>query len=325
MIIVIVLIVGLVILGLILLINGDDKNKSFNKTSEESTRKYKSSLKTPKTIEIDVPNPTVVSPKRFLDFVESTTPEYLWPVYEQLQEQGLLKNLALKKAIYEKARFDIFDRPYYDSCFLDRLVNEGYIINEVNFDYKFSFPLSIKDELALYKVKDTAFVGKNVSISAKSNIYQVKLINSIIGSVPSEYSKIMDEIYPFEIYAVIENIPTEDNQCFISVNVSDLPKYVKPEKEIKEIFEIAGAFTPSRKEYIIENCNEHDTIKFEKETSNKYDKNAIKILHNNRKIGYVDREDQKEVNKLIKTGRHAIICQLEVDSNDRIDICYKFK
>ncbi len=321
----VILVIGfLVILG-ILLSRQKDNSKSLNKFSSTSIKKTYATTIDPRLVEIDVPNPTVVSPKRFLDFIENTTPEYLWPVYEQLQEQGLLKNLALKKAIYEKARFDIFDRQYYDSCFLDCLVNEGYIINGVNFDYKFSFALNIKNELSINKIRDTGFVGKNVSISAKSNIFQVKLVNLIIGSIPAEYSKLMDEISQFEIHAVIESIPTGDNQCVISVNVSELPKYFKPEKETKEVFEIAGAFTPSRKEYIIENCNEHDTIKFQKEASNKYDKNAIKILHSDRKIGYVAREDQKEINKLLKTGRLAIICHLEIDSNERIDICYKFE
>lgn len=324
----VIFIVILIILLLIIAIispasNSSKKDKLWDKLSTSSPKHVSGKFKPSDVIDIDVPNPMISLPEKFLDFIDRTSSDYLWPVYEQLMEKELLKNLALRKAIYEKARFDIFDREYYDSCFVHSLVNEGYVISEVSYLYKFSFPLHPKDEKTNQFLREVAFVGKNVSLSMNSQNIQVKLINKLLGNVSSEFVNQVEEVLSFEIYAVIEKLPTSGNECIISVNVSELPKYIKSKKEIPLSFEIAGAFVEPRKDYILQNCNEEDDIKFVHEHSNKYDNDAMKIMHKGKKIGYVASRDQSDVNKLLKKGMSAKINTISY-AGDWIDVFYIF-
>ena len=274
------------------------------------------------TMEIDVPNPTVVSPERFLDFIEKTPSDQLWEVYKKLESNNLLKNLALKKAIYDKARFDVFDREYYNSCFLEKMENVGFNIREIFYHYTFSFPLILKDESCQGFLKETSFVGKNVTVVKKKELFVVRLINKEIGYAPEEYAQKLESSLLYNCYFVIEKLPSEECECFISVNVSNEKAQLKRNPEDK-IFSVEGAFVKNRKSYINSYCMKGDAINFENEPNNVHDHNAIKIIHNKKQIGYVSRSHQVLVKRLLNKGFVAKLHEIKYDGF-RIDVYYKF-
>jgi hypothetical protein len=80
-------------------------------------------------------------------------------------------------------------------------------------------------------------------------------------------------------------------------------------------FEVAGVHVAGRKSYIRYNCNAEDNVDLVPEPRNRYDKNAIKIKHSNKLIGYVPAHENEEVAQIITQPHNAFISVIDDDGS----------
>lgn len=124
-----IVIIGIVVIIAVMANMGNVESPSANK---------------PKTIDIDVPNPTVASPEKFLDFIEKTPADYLWQVEKQLGDSGLLKDIVLAKAIREKTAGKSFDKNKFLKI-IAKIQEGNYTVDEseIPSDFKFCSCINI--------------------------------------------------------------------------------------------------------------------------------------------------------------------------------------
>lgn len=175
--------------------------------------------------------------------------------------------------------------------------NDGFIVNDVPFEYCFSFPLFFKNKDSFTKILKDAFVSRHLTVAFKNDSYFIKLAGAVIGSVPEEFIKKFEAVYKFQLYIVIEQMPTSELECIVSVNVSKNPR-PKPKSYLDNQYEVKGVFVKSRMDHLDDYCSEGDDIYFKDEYSNKYDNEAIQIICMKKLIGYVAKVDQAKINKL---------------------------
>lgn len=90
-----------------------------------------------------------------------------------------------------------------------------------------------------------------------------------------------------------------------------------------EDYEVTGVHVFSRKNYIINFCEEYDHVELFHDVNNEYSSEAIGIKHENKIIGYISRHDVEEVHKIIKMTHKAHISEIDYDGsylNVRVEI-----
>lgn len=97
----------------------------------------------------------------------------------------------------------------------------------------------------------------------------------------------------------------------------DKEKYITVSTKGKDtlLFELTGVHLPENRRYISGFVNEKDSVTLEFEPDNKYDENAIKVLHGGVNIGYVQSFETEEVKEfIIKYEYYAVIYKKEIQS-----------
>ena len=81
------------------------------------------------------------------------------------------------------------------------------------------------------------------------------------------------------------------------------------------VFNVKGTMFLSKKtiKMVAENVDSGDLLELKPEPSNKYDPHAVKVLYDERFIGYVEQESSEEISQLIKSG---------VDYNCEVVACF---
>ncbi|PIE50770.1 MAG: hypothetical protein CSA38_02045 [Flavobacteriales bacterium] len=192
------------------------------------------------TIELDVPDPEMVSPERFLSFVEETPNEYLWQVQSQLDNANKLKNIVYKRAMSEKQEFDDFDKQKYLTI-LQKL-EEGLIDEqELNIPNDYSL-VSIFDlagghiphrkEYIIFDVEE----GDEVILKPEPhNTYDKNAIaifhkKALIGYVPRKKNIDIREEIKFNFKAYVADIIYQDDYISVCIYLyRNEEKNTKPE------------------------------------------------------------------------------------------------
>lgn len=110
---------------------------------------------------------------------------------------------------------------------------------------------------------------------------------------------------------VLEKIKPENYQ----INESEIDNNYN----FKTTFKIAGVHIENRKENLIFNISEGESLILKREPNNIYDENAIAIFHEKNLIGYVPRTDIGEISEIIKFKHIAKISDI-VYKNDYLDV-----
>src|SRR5690554_2381820 len=108
------------------------------------------------------------------------------------------------------------------------------------------------------------------------------------------------------IVAVSASKPKEDES----------KKYVTISTVGKEtlLFELTGVHVPERMRYISGFVKQSDSVTLEFEPNNRYDENAIMVLHGGVNIGYVPSFETEEVKKFVtKYEYYALVYKKEIN------------
>jgi len=109
------------------------------------------------------------------------------------------------------------------------------------------------------------------------------------------------------IIAITKSRPKEnfDNNRFININTTG--------KETL-LFELTGVHVPERMRYISGFVKQSDSVTLEFEPNNRYDENAIMVLHGGVNIGYVPSFETEEVKKFVtKYEYYALVYKKEIN------------
>lgn len=73
---------------------------------------------------------------------------------------------------------------------------------------------------------------------------------------------------------------------------------------METLFNVKGIMYRPKKitKLVAEYVDMGDVLELEREPSNKYDSNAVKVLYDDQWIGYVEREASEEIAKIIESG-----------------------
>lgn len=180
------------------------------------------------TMEIDVPNPTVVSPERFLDFIEKTPSDQLWQVEQQLNNHDLLKDMILAKATREKSLGSSnFNVENYRKI-LEKVEKGNYSIEESSIPDGYSYCMTItvagtfikdRKEYILFELNEGDEVLLKPEPYNKHDKDAIAILHhsKIIGYVPAvECSVVRDEIR-FNHIAKIADIIYKDDYIDVIV------------------------------------------------------------------------------------------------------------
>ena len=209
---------------------------------------YKSGLK---TIELDVPNPNIVEPKVFLDFIRDTPSEYLWQVESNLSYSGGIKNIVLLKAIKEKSKNNTFNYNYYLKV-LEKTEKNNNTPDDFNVDklynYVYSFKIagsfiSIRKEYIIFDIEEGTEVELKRDIYNKfdSNAISVTYKNNLLGYVPKESIPEVSEIIKNKFIAKISDIIYKNDYIdviiylYISEEKNENPLYFLDNEKILEL------------------------------------------------------------------------------------------
>jgi hypothetical protein len=82
-------------------------------------------------------------------------------------------------------------------------------------------------------------------------------------------------------------------------------------------FEVVGVHIASRKDYIINNCEEYESVELFFDINNKYSDQAIAVQHEETVIGYIKEEDCSVVREFMNhpEGYNAFISALSVSDS----------
>lgn len=97
------------------------------------------------------------------------------------------------------------------------------------------------------------------------------------------------------------------NETFSSVTASGDLDYAE--------FEVTGVHIAGRKNHILNNCAEYDTVTLKHEKNNEYSDRAIVVKHEGRKIGYIAEVDVEEVHEIISEPFDAHISSIDFDGD----------
>jgi|SRR5690606_12682447 len=91
-------------------------------------------------------------------------------------------------------------------------------------------------------------------------------------------------------------------------------------------FQVTGVHIANRKSYILNYCEEYSYINFVKEPRNKVDPNAIKIMHENKLIGYVPAYMTSEIHELWDRQMPGIITSIDYDGSFlEVEVDFRYK
>lgn len=90
---------------------------------------------------------------------------------------------------------------------------------------------------------------------------------------------------------------------------------------LEEYYDVSEVDIPSRKEYILNNCDEYDPVFLRKEPGNPVNNNAIAVYHKNDIIGYIPDDELDEVHRYFDNIADASISEIEYDGDSlRVEI-----
>lgn len=183
--------------------------------------------KKPEFMDIDVPDPTIASPEKFLDFIEKTPTEYLWQVHQQLDDRGKLKDIVLASAINAKSVKNDFNKSKYLKI-IKKIQSNNYIIDETEIpsDYKFCWSFKIAGAFISHRKEYIIFeLNEGSELQMKPEPYNTYDKNAIaifhnkqhIGYVPAiDCNVVRDEMRYKHILKVADIVYKDD---FIDVLV----------------------------------------------------------------------------------------------------------
>jgi|GEM_PF-5410042 len=205
------------------------------------------------------------------------------------------------------------------------------------YPFQFEKSITINDDKLLEYIRTNISIGQELKIDTKGNLIRIKKANKIllIQNI-NDYKDIIDLFEYNHFFDIVNIIDNKENIEIIFGCFSDLEYSIfntlhssnikfEPIDNFKyySINSIAGCFVLERKNYILKNCNEGDELFIEEEPENNFDKNALKILHNNFLIGYIGKRKNKELKKNISNGYKMYIYGIDYDEKtDYIIVSY---
>lgn len=157
-----------------------------------------------------------------------------------------------------------------------------------------------------------------------------------INNIPQRYVK--NAIYNLDIHGRINNIfYLKAFKERDSAGVIDIEKYIHKFKsfergnfsisetdiegyKVYDIINVAGVHLDYRKSYIVNNINEGDLVTLRPEPDNKYDQNAIQIIHVDFPFGYIPAVDCSSVKPILKKDYKVFISDIIYQGDGFIDV-----
>ena len=90
--------------------------------------------------------------------------------------------------------------------------------------------------------------------------------------------------------------------------------------EIFDVIKVAGVHLEHRKSYVVENLSEGDEVVLIAEPKNRYDKNAIQVVHKYFPFGYIPAIECFSVKPILSEDYKAIVSDIIYDSEGFIDV-----
>ncbi|KUJ55343.1 HIRAN domain-containing protein [Chryseobacterium aquaticum] len=106
-------------------------------------------------------------------------------------------------------------------------------------------------------------------------------------------------------------------------DINNIPKSIDDYYFYKSIF-LRGVHLSDRKEKLIFEVNENDSVRLVAEPNNVFDKDAIKVEWNETTIGYIPSESTFDFHKLLHSDYKAFVYDIQYSRYDRIECIISF-